>query len=110
MFWRLAPSQVKPSKETAVRSRKRCSIEEAARTPKEASVPVSFAKLETNNLFSPFGTANMDTDAPRRQSSVGEGQFQQNRASCLNTVNIWNKPYPVAEITERRGQANFWVP
>jgi hypothetical protein len=47
-----------------VRSSKRHSTEEAARTPKKATITETSAKVATKNFFASLRTGNMDTDAP----------------------------------------------
>jgi hypothetical protein len=54
-----------------VRSRKRHSTEDAARTPKKAALPSSTEKVATKN-FAPLRTTNMDTDALGTDSNSAE--------------------------------------
>jgi hypothetical protein len=55
-----------------VRSRKRHSIAEAARSPKKAAVPPPAGQMPTKNFFAPLLTARMDTDADAPVESNAE--------------------------------------
>jgi hypothetical protein len=55
-----------------VRSRKRHSTEEAARTQKKVALPASTEKVATKNFFAPLRTINMDTDASGTDSNSAE--------------------------------------
>jgi hypothetical protein len=52
-----------------VRSRKRHSTGEAARTPKKATVVPPTETVRTSNFFAPLRSAQMDTDAPPEQNT-----------------------------------------
>jgi hypothetical protein len=47
-----------------VRSRKRQSTAEAARSPKKVAVPTATVQVPTKNFYAPLRATNMDTDAP----------------------------------------------
>jgi hypothetical protein len=55
-----------------VRSRKRHSTAEAARSPKKAPVPTSAGQVPTKNFFAPLRANSMDTDAPVTVSNPTE--------------------------------------
>jgi hypothetical protein len=55
-----------------VRSRKRHSTAEAARSPKEAVIPTSAGQVPTTNFFAALRASSMDTDAPVTVSNTTE--------------------------------------
>jgi hypothetical protein len=55
-----------------VRSRKRHSTAEAARSPKKAAVPPSTGEVPVKNFFTPLRANSMDTDAPVTVSNPTE--------------------------------------
>jgi hypothetical protein len=52
-----------------VRSRKRHSTGEAARTPKKTTVAPTAEKVTTNNYIAPLRAAHMDTDVPTESNA-----------------------------------------
>jgi hypothetical protein len=68
-----------------IRSGKRHSTEETARTPKKAALPASTVKV-AKNFFAPLRTTNMDPDAPGAESNSAEETVQGKSGTPLPIV------------------------
>jgi hypothetical protein len=87
-----------------VRSRKRHSTAEAARSPKKAAVPTPAGQVPTKNFFAPLRTAQMDTNAPDAQPSEEEAAAPKKSVrpppivlkSAANLIQLQNKLKGVA--------------
>jgi hypothetical protein len=70
-----------------VRSRKRHSTAEAARSPKKAAVPTP-VQVPTRNFFAPLRTAQMDTDTPVAENSTDEASAASKAARPPHSTDV----------------------
>jgi hypothetical protein len=87
-----------------VRSRKRHSTAEAARSPKKAAVPTPAGQVPTKNFFRPPPDSPNGHLCPRRTTQCRRGgSTKEICPAAPNSTDVCSQPNPAAEETERRG-------